>query len=155
MTSKRRSSLQPAQLGFTFEPPTPATMDADLAGLDRLIAASVADMLKNDPRSRHEVAGAMSGLLGDEVTKAMLDAYASEARDNHNISASRLLAIIAVTERFDIADVLLRRIGASVLVGEELLLARLGNAKAQRAKLDEEIRTLRKRVQPLARGGQS
>ncbi|QPT08611.1 hypothetical protein [Sphingomonas paucimobilis] len=150
--TKRVSSFPVEQLGFTFDPPTPASAPADLAGLDRFVAASVAAMLKGDKRSRQEIAGAMSALLDDETTKLMLDAYASEARDNHNISAPRLLALIAVTSRFDIADALMRRIGAAVLVGEELMTARLGSLKAERLRLNEEIKDLQRRCQPIARG---
>jgi hypothetical protein len=147
--TKRRIQIGPTQLGFTFDPPVPARAQADLAGLDRTIAGYVADALKGDLRSRHEIAGAMSALLDESVSKAMLDAYASEARDLHNISAARLLAVIAVTERFDLLNLLCRRIGCAVLVGDEINTARLGHAKALRMRLDQEIRELSRMVQPI------
>src|SRR5262245_43104679 len=90
------------QFVFTFDAPEPATEAADLAGIDRMIAASVARALRDDSRTRDDIARAMSELLGEEVTRFMLDAYASEARDNHNISAGRFLALIAATTRHDI-----------------------------------------------------
>lgn len=141
------------QLGFTFDPPAPARRDADLAGLERVVAAAVAIALKEDTRSRFEIAGAVSALLDDEVSKAMLDAYASEAREAHNISAARLLALTAVTERFDLLDALLRRIGAALLVGDELRTARLGHLKAQEKALRAEIRKLEGDVAPIDRQG--
>lgn len=150
--SKRRPSFNAAQLGFTFEPPAPARRAADLAGLDRVVAAQVALILKEDQRSREELAGATSALLAEPVTKSMLDAYASEAREDHNISAARLLALIAATERFDMLDALVRRIGAALLVGEELHAARLGHLQAQKQRIDEEIRKLRRDAQPIERG---
>ena len=61
---KRRPSLDPAQLGFTFDPPAPACEEADLAGLGRVIAAGVSRALREDSRSRQEIAGAMSALTG-------------------------------------------------------------------------------------------
>lgn len=146
---KRRIMTGTVQLGFTFDPPAPARAEAELAGLDRTIAAVVAQALKGDPRSRQEVAGAMSALLDESVSKAMLDAYASEARDLHNISAARLLAIVSVTERFDLLDGLCRRIGCAVLVGDEIKTARLGHLKAIRMKLDQEIKELRGEVRPI------
>lgn len=151
--NKRRPSINAAQLGFTFEPPLPARRDADLAGLDRMVAASVGAALKDDLRSREEVAGAMSALLAEPVTKMMLDAYASEARDCHNISAARFLALIAVTERFDLLDASVRRIGAAVLVGPELHAARLGHLQAQKRKLDAEIKKMTLAAQPIEREG--
>lgn len=149
--TKRRPSLDPAQLGFTFEPPVPARAEADLAGLDRVVAGTVALALKSDGRSRFEIAGAVSALLDEEVSKAMLDAYASEGRETHNISAARLLAVIAVTERFDLLDALVRRIGAALLVGEELHAARLGHLRATRRALDDEIRKMERSATPIAR----
>ncbi len=148
---KRRPSISEAQIAFTFDPPVPARMPADLAGLDRMVAAAVATALKEDTRPREVVAGAMSALLGEPVTKLMLDAYASEARDQHNIPAHRALALVAVTERFDLLDALARRIGAAILVGEELHAARRGHLQAQLLALKEQIRALDQTPQTIER----
>ena len=150
MTARR--APHPAQLGFTFDPPLPARRDADLAGLDRQIAGYVATALKEDARPREVIAGAMSALLAEPVTKLMLDAYASEARGDHNISAARALALVAVTERYDLLDALLRRIGAAVLVGEELHAARLGHLQAQQRAIAAEIKKYQASAQPITRG---
>lgn len=150
---KRRPSLDPSQLGFTFDPPAPARRDAELAGMDRFVAAGVAQALKGDDRSRPVIAGAMSALLSEEVTSFMLDAYASEARENHNIPMHRALALIAVTERFDILDHWLRRVGAAALVGEEIHTARLGHLDRQIAALRAERRALETNTKPIERSG--
>lgn len=146
---KRRSALDPGQLGFTFDPPAPAQRASDLAGLDRVIASGVACGLKQDPRCRRDIAAAMSRLLGEEVTLCMLDAYASEARDNHNISAARFFAFVAVTKRYDIMDHVLRRIGAAALVGEEIVTARVGDLRAQITALQAELKDIEKRARPF------
>lgn len=147
----RRSALDASQLGFTFETPRPAIEEADLAGLGRVIAAGVARALREEQRSRYEIAGAMSALLDEEVTKAMLDAYASEARDQHNISAGRFFAFIAVTRRYDILDHVLRRIGAAALVGEEIVTARAGHLRSKIAELSAELKDVEKRARPIGR----
>lgn len=148
---KRRPSIDPSQLGFTFEPPVPARGDAALAGLEKRYAATVALALKEDERSREEIAGAMSALLAERVSKEMLDAYASEAREGHNISAARFEALIAVTDRFDLLDARMREIGASVLVGEEIAAAEIGHIDSQIAQLKDRRRRLAGRVQPIVR----
>lgn len=150
---KRRPSLTDAQMAFSFAPPPMARHEGDLAGLGRTIASGVSRALREDPRSRFEIAGAVSALLGEEVSKFMLDAYASEAREEHNVSAERWLAILAATARFDILDATLIRIGARALVGEEVNAARLGSLLAQRAELDNEIRAIRPVTKPIHRGG--
>lgn len=149
----RRSALDASQLGFTFEEPMPATNAADLAGLDRLIAASVARMLRDDPRTRDEISAAMGELLDEDVSRGMLDAYASEARDKHNISAGRFIALIAVCKRYDILDHVLRRIGAAVLVGEEIATARAGHLRATISRLSEELKLVERQARPIGRVG--
>lgn len=153
MTRKRRPSFDSSQLGFTFEAPRPATQPAELAGLGAMIAAAVGAVLKEDSRSRYEIAGAVSALLGEEVSAQMLDAYASEAKDNHNIPMHRALALIAVTSRHDVLDALVRRIGAALVVGEEIILTELGNIDRQVAALKERRRTIETKAKPITRGG--
>jgi len=149
---KRQSSLSASQLIFSFNAPKPARTEADLAGLDRMVAASVGRALNDDERSRHEIAGLVSALLDDTVTKQMLDAYAAEAREDHNVSMHRFLALIAVTDRHDILDALIRRIGGAVLVGEEILTAQLGHIDRQIADLKTRRRTLEGSARPITRG---
>lgn len=61
------------------------------------IARAVSEALKECGRSRDAVAQAMSEYLGEPVSRAMLDAYASPARASHAIPAHRLLALAVVT----------------------------------------------------------
>jgi hypothetical protein len=147
----KRTASHPGQLGFVFEPPQPASTPAALAGLERQVSAAVADALHGDERSREEIAARMSELLGEDVSRAMLDAYASPAREEHKVPMSRLLALIAVTDRHDLLDRLLRPVGAAVLVGEEVHTARLGHLDRQISKLQEERRRIASQA-PLIRG---
>lgn len=148
---KRRPSFDPAQLGFSFEPPPPPRGLAALAGLDRQVASAVGLALKDDARSREEVAGAMSALLGEEVSRWMLDGYSSEAREAVNISFHRFLALVAVTNRHDLLDAMLRRIGAIALEGEEILLARAGDIDARMRALKAEQKAVQARMKPIGR----
>jgi hypothetical protein len=141
---------RPSQLGFTFEPPsrrrcpraspgsTGSSPPASAARSRRTLALARRDRL------------AMSELLDEDVSRWMLDAYASEARDNHNISADRFLALIAVTNRFDILDATVRRIGAALLVGDEITTAELGNIDRQIAALKTRRKSIEHRA-PVVR----
>ncbi len=149
---KRRSSLPADQLIFSFDAPVAARDAASLAGLDRMVAAATARVLTEDERNRHEIAGQMSALLDETVSKAMLDGYAAEAREDHNISVHRFLALIAVTDRHDVLDALVRRIGGAVLVGEEIRTAQLGHIDRQIAELRERRRALETTTRPINRG---
>jgi len=149
---QRRRAFEADQLAFSFDPPTHATSEGALAGLDRVVASAVSSVLKEDPRSRFEVAGGVSSLLDDDVSKAMLDAYSAEAKETHNISVARFLALIAETQRFDILDALCKRIGCKVVVGEEILTVELGHIETQMERLKQRASLLR-RVAPAISDG--
>ncbi len=139
---KRRPSIPAGQFAFSFDPPAPARAESSLAGLDREVSATVALILKEDERDRYEIAAAMSRVLGDEITKQMLDGYASEARDTFNIPFVRMLALVSVTDRHDLLDRHVRRIGAALLVGDEIRTAEIGHINRQMAKLKERLRAI-------------
>lgn len=138
--AKKPASLD--QFAFTFDAPQPATLPAALAGMDARIARTVAEALKDDGRDRAVLAIEMSQLLAEEVSKAMLDAYASPARDGHNISFARMCALIAVTNRFDLLDRELRAIGAAVLVGDEIYTAQVGHIRSEIVRLQQQLKTV-------------
>lgn len=140
----------PDQLGFAFEPPAPARMPAALAGLERQISQAVSTILHDEERSRAVIAAEVSELLGEDVSKEMLDAYASPAREGHKVPMSRFLALVAVCDRHDVLDLLMRPIGAAILVGEEVHTARLGHLDRQIERLQEERRKIKARA-PLLR----
>lgn len=148
-----KAKAHPGQIAFAFDAPVPATGECALAGLEQQICSAVGTILNSDPRNRYVIAAEMSALLGDdEVTKAMLDAYASPARTEHKVTMSRFLALIAVTGRHDVFDPIMRRIGAAVLVGDEVHTARIGQIDAQIQRLNDERKRL-KTTAPLIRGG--
>lgn len=61
------------------------------------IAHAVAATFSESPLSRDEIAQKMTEFLGEDVSKHMLDAYASEAREDHTIPYHRLLALVYAT----------------------------------------------------------
>lgn len=146
---KRTPALPADQMAFSFDTPRPAVEEGALADLETKVASAVATILKRDPRSRHEVAGQVSMLLDDTVTKLMLDAYAAPARDGHNISVARFLALIVATQQHDALRGVLREIGCSVMVGEEILLAEIGHLTSKRKLIDERLKALRREAQPI------
>jgi hypothetical protein len=149
-----KAKPHPNQLPFDFAAPAPAKGVAELAGLERQIAELVGTVLASDPRSREEIAGAMSAVLNDTVSKAMLDAYASGARPDHKVPASRLIALLVVTDRADLFDPIVRKMGAALLVGDEVKTARLGQIEALMNQLQDERRRLRSEANPIREGEQ-
>jgi hypothetical protein len=136
-------------MGFDFTAPAPSKGVAELAGLERQINALVGTILNTDPRPREVIAAEMSVLLDDTVSRQMLDAYASPARTEHKVPASRLLALIVVTDRQDLLDPIMRKIGAALLVGDEVRTARLGQVEALLAELQDERKRLKSEVSKI------
>lgn len=146
-----KARAHPGQLGFAFDTPVAASGPAALAGIEQRISRTVGTILNSDSRPREIIAAEMSLLLEDEISRAMLDAYSSPARPEHKVPMSRFLALIAVTKRHDLLDPLMREIGAAVLVGAEVMTARLGQIDREIARLRDEKTKLAASA-PLIRG---
>lgn len=148
---KRAERFNPDQIGFDFDLPARSTALASLAGLERQISQGVSDILHGSARSRTVIAAEMSDLLDEEVSRPMLDAYASPAREGHKVPLSRFLALIAVTNRHDVLDRLVRQIGGAVLVGEEIHTAQLGDIDQRIEALKAERRAIAARAPVIRR----
>jgi hypothetical protein len=133
-----KARIHPDQLGFTFAEPVARTGAAGLAGLEAMICRTVGSILNSDSRPREIIAAEMSILLDEDVSRAMLDAYASPARTDHRVPMSRFYALVLVTKRHDLMDPLLREIGMAGLIGAEVKTARLGQIDREIARLREE-----------------
>lgn len=146
----KRARPDPRQLALSFDaPPRVTPTEGMLAGLDRYVAGLVSRIVHEDPRSQGEVAAAMSAVLGEKVSSQLLYAYAAEAKETHNISAARFMALCLATRRADALDALSQRIGCRVLEGEEFVLAQLGHVRAELKRLRDVERDLSARARPL------
>ncbi|MFZ5747667.1 MAG: hypothetical protein ACOY45_08395 [Pseudomonadota bacterium] len=137
-----------------FTTPVPIRGPGAHAGIEKWVSTEVSLTLKGDARSRDEIAGAMSETLGGDVSRWMLDAYASQEREGHNIGFGRAVALMAVTANHRLIEGAVHRLGGRILWGKEINTARLGHLQAQRDRIDAEIRLLRRDgAQPIERSG--
>lgn len=146
-----KAKAHPDQVSFDFEAPAPASGIAALAGLERRICSTFGSVLASDQRSRSVIAAEMSDLLDDEISVDMLNAYSSPAREAHRVPMSRFFALLVVTSRQDMFRPLLREIGISGLLGDEVNTARLGQLQRIVAEAQAEMREL-KATAPKIRG---
>lgn len=112
------SEWTPPRVAVTFE----ATERVRAISFGQRISRAVSEVLRDSSRSREEIAAAMSDFLGEEMSKNMLDAYASTARESHTISLERAFALLHATgdarifgmelSRFDYAVIPERYVGA-------------------------------------------
>ena len=144
-----KAKPHPGQLGFDWNVPVPARGAGALAGFERRVNALVGTILASDPRSRYDIAARMSEMLDEDISKSMLDAYSSPARDDHRVPFSRLAALVIVTSRQDLLREVMGEMGVALLIGAETEIARIGQLR-QRVEQDKrEIRELEARARPI------
>lgn len=98
--------------------PAVARFDADRvrgATINSRIAKALSAVLKDAGRSRDVIAQEMSAYLGEPVSRASLEAFASEAKEGHTISAPRLVALFVVTGDLRLLNAVLADTGAIVV----------------------------------------
>lgn len=113
------------------------------------IARAVAETLLEYPESREHVAASMSEWMGEDMSKNMLDAYASEARDDHSISFVRLLALVHATGDTRPLQVAAEMFGCSVVEDRFLPWIEFG----QLSEVSEELSKKRDAALRLAKKG--
>jgi hypothetical protein len=105
----------------------------------RTISKAVSETLKACGRSRADVAVAMSDYLGEPVTENVLNAYASEGRDDLIINITRLDALLAVTKDRRLLELLAARHGWAVIERRHLPAIEMAELMETRAAMDREI----------------
>ncbi len=96
-------SQHPRQLDLLSDwtPPAPTVAFDDsavrAATLDGRISRAIGVALKDAGVTRDVIARRMTEYLGEPVSKNMLDAYASQARQDHAISLSRFVGLLHAT----------------------------------------------------------
>lgn len=100
--------------------------------IDRPFREAISESLKRCPRSRWEVAAHMSELTGTEITKAMLDSWTAESKENHRFPAVFVPAFCEAVACSEPLKLLGRLVGVFVLPGPEAM-------RAEIRRLEEEI----------------
>ena len=143
MPKRRPAPVQPSLLDWA--PPAPyAEQDVRAATLAGRISRAVAQTLRECGLDRPEVARRMGTFLGEAVSVAMLNGYASQAREDHSISAVRLLALMHATGDTRLLELLLQPFDLAVIPRRLLPMIEL-------AEVHEQMETLKRRKDALRR----
>lgn len=102
------------------------------------------EMLKESPLDRWEIAAQMSRLSGDDVSKNIIDAWASPGRPDHNMPIYRLPLLEDVLSTHALTDWLVSKRGGQVAYGKDVLNAKLGRMIGMKKQLDAQIREMQK-----------
>ncbi len=115
------------------------------------IARAVSVALTDCAAPRAEVAGRMSDYLGQKISLAMLNAYASAARDDHTISLPRFLALLHATGDQRLLELLAEPFGLAVIERKHLPLIEMALVSERIAELKGMHEA--KRREARAKGG--
>ncbi len=114
--------------------------------LARTISKAVSETLKSCGRTRAEVAEAMTDYLGETVTENVLNAYASESRDDLIINITRLDALLATTKDRRLLELIAARHGWAVIERRHLPAIEMAEMMEARARMDSEIEYRRRQL---------
>lgn len=130
-----------------FEVPAPASQDA-AAGFGVQVANLVSDVLRQSEFDRHTIAARMTKYTGKEVSKAMLDGWSAESRDNFNIPLYLVPALeyAAGESVHGLTNWLANVRGGRLLIGRETLEAELGKAEREKEAAAQKIKALKQRL---------
>lgn len=131
--------------GDLFQIPSPADPVDSSMDYSREVAQLVGQQLKETTLDRYDIAAAMSRLTGREVSKFMLDAWASESREAHNLPFYMLPALEVALETHNFSHWQAEKRGCKLLIGREALDAELGRLQRIKDEAAEKMRAIKKR----------
>jgi hypothetical protein len=145
----RRSAADPRQLLLSglFEYPKAPEENPGSLNFALELRGVLSNALKKCTPSRYEVAARMSELLGIEVTKYQLDSWTAESRSDWRFPFEYAAAFEVATGTTELQDLLARKRGSRVLVGEEVLKAELGSLELKEAQIRDRKRLLKKHLE--------
>ncbi|SNT06983.1 hypothetical protein [Pseudomonas segetis] len=129
-----------------FEVPQPTLAAPGQGNYSVQISELVGELLKSSEHDRYEVAARMSRLSGDDVSKAMLDAWSSPARTDHNLPLYRVPLLEEVCASHLLTNWLVGLRGGRVAYGRDALLAELGRLERTRDESARKARELKRQM---------
>lgn len=116
------------------------------------IARAVAETLKESDLDRDAIASGMAAWLGEEVSRNMLDRYASQAGAEHTIPFLRLLALVHVTGDIRLLQLGAELFGCAVVEDRWLPWVEVGQLADAKENIDRQFdaarRSARRTVKP-------
>lgn len=106
----------------------------------------LSEALKKTPKSRYEIAARMSELTGEDISKAMLDAWTAESKTAWRFPFEYAASFEAACETTCLQELLARKRGCAVLAGNDVLLAKLGRIKQSQAELADQEKALKRHL---------
>lgn len=117
-----------------------------LADLDAAIRAALERVIKTSGKSRERIASEMSQLVGGRVTKHMLNAYTAISRTPYRFPLQLALAFEIATGSYCLTQLLAKRRGCALLIGEDIALVELARIERKKLALERRAQAIKERM---------
>lgn len=121
------------------------------ASIDAAVRALISEALKKCPLSRYEVAAKMSEILGVEITKAQIDSWSAESKENHRFPYIYTGAFCMATGDKALARYMSDLCGGYFIEGEDVIRLELGKIEEQKQELAKKERAIREFLENIKR----
>lgn len=119
------------------------------ASIDAAVRALISESLKKCPLSRYEVAAKMSEILGVEITKAQIDSWSAESKENHRFPYIYTGAFCQVTGDKSLARYMAELCGGYFIEGEDAVRLELGKIEEQKQELAKREKAIREFLESI------
>lgn len=136
---------QDTKTGDLFTVPVPCSVSGAL-NLNHQIPGLIATAIKDSGMDRDEIALHMSRMTGDQITEDMLNAWTAKSKRQWRFPLQYLPAFEVASGTHLTSHFIAEKCGGTFLIGADVLAARLGKRLSQKKHLEEEIRSLQKRI---------
>lgn len=141
----RRADDRQFALDGLFAIPQPVAPTDGSLDYESELCRTLSRALKETPLSRAGVAARMSDLTGRAITESMLNSWTAESRELHRFPFAFAAAFEEACETTCLQELVARKRGSVVLVGEDALLAELGRLE----RMETDVRDRRKELRAL------
>lgn len=116
---------------------------AGKASIDAAVRHMISDALKRCRLSRYEVAARMSDILGVEITKAQIDSWSAESKENHRFPYIYTGAFCMASGCKALARYVAELCGGYFIEGEDAIRLELGKIEEEKAELAHREKAIR------------
>lgn len=126
-----------------FEVPVPRDPIPGALAVGNALRHLLSDLLKECPKSRFEVAGRMSELTGQEITKHQLDSWTADSREGWRFPLEYLPAFEVAVDTTRLTRWIAALRGAQVEVGKDAIYTEIGKLERLKEEAGRKIKQLK------------
>ena len=126
---------------FLEETPAPGSLNDEC-----LVRSIITETIRTCAKSREQIAEDISLLVGAKVTVRMLNAYTSEAAQQHRWPTQYTRAFCYVTENWTLLRCIVERSGFHMITPQEAELLELGREYLKQKRANDNVQLLEQRL---------